>query len=78
MTKQFYSNPDYVNGYQIVFNLSRLLTDWFARKSIGDTIILLQYVFTFTKQVHSITDKFVPLQSGSVFLQVRLAEGRTI
>ena len=44
-----------------------LLTDWFARKNIDDTVIFVTIFFTDTNQAHLITDKFVLLQSGSVF-----------
>ena len=44
-----------------------LLTDWFARKNVDDTVIFVTIFITGTKQVRSITDEFVPLQSGSVF-----------
>ena len=39
-----------------------VLTDWFAQKNLGDTVIF----DTIFIQVRSITDNIVPLQSGSV------------
>ena len=46
-----------------------LLTDWFAQKNVDNINVLLTIYITVTKQVRSITDKSVPLQSGSVFYQ---------
>ena len=42
-------------------------TNWFARKNVDDAVIFVTIFITGTKQVCSITDKFVPLQSGNVF-----------
>ena len=42
-----------------------MLTDWFARKNVDDTIICI----TVPYQVCSITVEFVHLQSGSLFYQ---------
>ena len=47
--------------------LIQLLTDWFARKNRDDTVIFVIIFITGTNQICSITAKFVPLQSGSVF-----------
>ena len=47
----------------------KLITDWFARKNVDDTVIFVTIYITVTKQVHSINDKFVSLQSGSVFYE---------
>ena len=47
----------------------RLLTDWFAPKNLDNTVIFVTIFFTGTKQVPSITDNNVPLQSGSVFYE---------
>ena len=46
-----------------------LWTDWFAGKNIEDTVIFVTIFITGTKQVRSITDNIVPLQSGSVFYE---------
>ena len=42
-----------------------MLTDWFARKNLDDTVIFVIIFITGTKQVRSITNEFVLLQSGS-------------
>ena len=46
-----------------------LLTDWFARKNVDDTVIFVTIFITGTNQVGLITDNIVPLQSGSVFYE---------
>ena len=46
-----------------------LLTDWFARKKVNDTVIFVTIFINGTKQVHSITNEFVLLQSRSVFYE---------
>ena len=40
-----------------------MLSDWFARKNVDDTVVFVTIFITGTKQVHSITDDNVPLQS---------------
>ena len=44
-----------------------LLTDWFARKNVDYMVIFVTIFITGKKQVRSITNDIVPLQSGSVF-----------
>ena len=44
-----------------------VLTDWFAQKNQGDTVIFTTLFITGMNQVRLITDKFVLLQSRSVF-----------
>ena len=46
-----------------------LLTDWFAQKNIDNTVMFVTIFITGSKQVCSITDEFVFLQSGSVFYE---------
>ena len=46
-----------------------LLTDWFARKNLDDTVIFVTIFITGKNQVCLITDNTVPLQSGSVFYE---------
>ena len=46
-----------------------MLTDWFARKNVDDTVIFATIFITGTNQVCSITDNIFPLQSGSVFYE---------
>ena len=53
----------------LIKDCSLMLTDWFARKNVDDTVIFVAIFITGTKQVRSITDEFVPLQSGSVFYE---------
>ena len=48
---------------------NNVLADWFSRKNIDDTIIFIQYLFTVPFQVRSITDKNIPLKSGSVIYE---------
>ena len=44
-----------------------VLTDWFALKNRDYTLIFTMIFITVTNQVCSITDKFIPFQSGSAF-----------
>ena len=55
----------------------QLLTNWFARKNVDDTVICATIFITGTKQVRSITDEFVPLQSGSV-LNLHWIKGNSV
>ena len=47
--------------------INQVLTDWFAGKNLDDTVTFKTIFITGKNQVRSITDKFIPLQSGSVF-----------
>ena len=47
-------------------------------ESEDNTVIFVTIFITGTKQVCSITDNIVPLQSGSVFLRSRQADWRAI
>ena len=52
---------------QYNFRDNVLLTNWFARKNVDDTVKFVTVFITGTNQVCLITDNIVPLQSGSVF-----------
>ena len=56
-------------GDRVVFHSHQLLTDWFARKNVDDTVIFVTIFITGTNQVHLIPHNIVPLQSGSVFYE---------
>ena len=51
-----------MHGYQNSNFLHFILTYWFARKNIDNTVIFVIMYITGTNQVHSITNYIVPLQ----------------
>ena len=66
----FLESQSLVNYWEeVMHHHNLLLTDWFARKNVDDTGIFVTIFITGMNQVRSITDKFVPLQSGSVFYE---------
>ena len=71
MTKQCVIKRHSSHSAQNVTYIDRvpLLTDWFARKNVDDRVIFVTIFITGTNQVRSITDRIVPLQSGSVFYE---------
>ena len=46
-----------------------LLTDWFARKNVDDTVIVFTMFISITEEVCLIAGDIILLQSGSVFYQ---------
>ena len=46
-----------------------LLTDWFARKNVDNTVIFVTIFIIGTNQICLITNNIIPLQSGSVFYE---------
>ena len=46
-----------------------LLTDWFARKNVDNTVIFVTIFIIGTNQIRLITNNIIPLQSGYIFYE---------
>ena len=56
--------------FHTIRNISfQVIADWFVRKNVDDTVIIVTIFITATNQVCLITHNIAPLQSGSVFFE---------